>query len=195
MSRRRLGVAGAVVAAPSVFGLLFWWVSQPYPDSLEGPILYAPMEVGLFAVATIAIACAAVASTLASTLIFHSRLQNLQGPEFGRILALAGIPLTGVVFAALMFSLLLRIFDGQLTGVNWIDITQVDATRSAFIAFAVSVWAFPVAAWVSNYVRVLSREDLLKSLSVMVAGEIPAVFGLVLGLLALGALYQPVSVP
>ncbi len=188
-------MAGAVVMAPTVFGLLFWWASRAYPASLEGPILFAPIEVDLFATATIAIACAAIASTLASTLIFHSRLQRVQGPEFRRILALAAIPLTGVAFAVLMSLSLLRIFDGQLTGANWIDITQVDATRSAFIAFSLSVLAFPVAAWVSNHVQVSSPTDLLKALSVMVAGEIPAVFGLVLGLLALGALYQPVSVP
>ena len=189
-SRGRVVTAGAVATAPVVLGILLWWISQPYPESLEGARgLFAPMEVDLFFTATVAFAWAAVSATLSSTLIFRARMRSVLGADFGRVLPLAVVPFTGVVFALILEFLLLGLFDGQLTtGANSIDITQVDATASAFTAFGVALAAFPVAAWVSNHVRRLSPADYPRALVVMVAGELPALFGLVRVFLALGSL-------
>jgi hypothetical protein len=190
-STRPVAAAGALAITPAVLGIALWWIIAPIADTFSGPARYSPSEAVLLYAAMVAYGTAAITSTLSTVLVYHARMRSVLGTDFGRVLPIAVIPLTGVVFALVLNFLLVGILSAELHGSAFVDITSIPSATAAFQAFALAVVAFPVAAWVSNHVKNLSGRGFARALIVMEAGELPVLLGLVLGFLAIEALPMP----
>jgi len=190
-SRGPIATVGAVATVPTVLGMTLWWIVAPIADTFNGPARYAPSEALLLYAAMVAYGSAAVSSALSAVLIFRARMRSILGTDFGRVLPIAAIPFTGVVFALVLNFLLVGILSAELHGSAFVDITRIPSATTAFEAFALAVVAFPVAAWVSNHVDDLSGRGFARALIAMEAGELPVLLGLVQGFLAISALRMP----
>src|SRR5712692_7993649 len=188
---RPIVIACAVVAAPVVLGVVLWWIVAPIVDTFYGPERYAPSEAVLLDAATVAYGCAALSSTLSAVLVFRGRMRAMLSTDLGRVLPVALIAFTGVVFAQVIGIRLVAVLSAQLHGLVIIDITTIPSATTAFQAFTLALVAFPVAAWFSNKVKYLSGRGFALALIVMEAGEIPVLLGLVQSLLAIEALRGP----
>jgi hypothetical protein len=110
------------------------------------------------------------------------------GTDFGRVMPIAVIPFTGTIFAMVLAFLVLGYVDGAVSQGLIPRVVDVDAAVAALQAYAVATLGFLAGALASNRIRDLSLQGFQRALLVAVAGELPALLGLVWGFLAIGSL-------
>ena len=190
--RGRLPVGFALAAAPIPLGLVMWTLVRPIADAIDaGTMVGAADATSLLFWAAVAFAFAAAASGASLTLCTRSRMGNFLGSDFGRVLPVAVIPFTGVVFGLVLNFLLLGYlldFIPGGAGTAFAAAAPVQAVVSAFQAYTVATLAFPAATLASNRVRDTSQRGFLRAVVLMEAGELPVLLGLIWAFLAIGGL-------
>jgi hypothetical protein len=188
----RLPVAIALVAAPIPFGLILWFLAYPVAEAVDGNTLVRASDVGRLVLwASLVFTFAAASSTISLILCIRSRMASFLGSDFGRVLPIAVIPFTGVIFALILDFLLLGYLVDFLPGGpsnSFASAAAVDSAVSAFQAYVVATLAYPVATFVSNRIRDLSTRGFTRALLIMEMGELPVLLGLIWGFLAIGDL-------
>jgi len=188
-SKARILVDFGYSATPVLFGLLLYALARPALDAIDrGSIGTVVRLEPLVFWASFAYAVASCSAIAAQTWIVKSRLRAFLGSEFGRVLPLAVVPATGVVFALILVFLLLAYVDSVLAGFPVASDSALSSAISSFQAFAVGTVAFPVAAGFSNRVRDLNQRGFMRAILIMEVGELPLLIGLVQTFLALGSL-------
>ncbi len=186
----RFYVIVAYGAMPLILGFFLWVQSLPLTDKLGGVGL--PEASGLESMVTwaaVAYAVAAASTSSARAAILGSRLRSLMGSDFGRVLRLSMIPFTSAIFAMVLVFLLFGYVGYAIGSGRVASASAVDAVTAAFQAYAVATLAFPAAALASIRLRDLSRAGFQRALVLQIAGEVPALLGLVWAFLAVGNLY------
>lgn len=195
--RGRLPVGFALAAAPVPLGLVLWFLAMPVAEPVDaGTMVASGSAAALLFWAALAFAFAAAASGASLALCIRSRMEDFLGSGFGRVLPIAVISFTGVVFALVLnFLLLGYLLDfvpgGGRGGMAFAAAGPVQAAVGAFQAYTVATLAFPAAALASNRVRDTSQRGFLRAVVLMEAGELPVLLGLVWAFLAIGGLSGP----
>jgi F0F1-type ATP synthase membrane subunit c/vacuolar-type H+-ATPase subunit K len=182
----RFAVIHGYGATPVVLGIVLWIVLQPAADRLA--ISSSPGSQalkGLVLWVAYAYAVSAGAAILARSSVIHARSRLLSGRDYGRVLVFAALPLSAVVFAVIIGFLVKTVVDGFFAGVISSGARIAGSAIPALQAFSIGVLAYPVAAFVSARVHNLSSRGFTRILLILAAGEVPAVFGLLLTVQAL----------
>lgn len=185
----RMYVLLAYGAVPLVFGLVLWFLSQPVTQKIDASLtpgsgLLQPLVLW----AAIAYGVAVIVTMVARAAIVRARFVGLMGSDFGRILSLWVVPFTGVVFALVLGFLILGSTDNFLRGNTVFASADVDAVVAAMQAYGIATLGFLAGAVASNRVKDLSLQGFQRALGFVVAGEFPALLGLVWAFLAIGKL-------
>lgn len=194
--RPRLPVAFALTATPIPLGLVLWVLLSPIAEAIDAGTMNGAADADLLLFwASMAFAFAAACSGASVVLVVRSRMGGFLASDFGRILPLAVIPFTGVVFALVLNFLLAGYLENFLPGgaIPSSPLSAILATVSAFQAYTIATLAFPAATLASNRVRDMSQRGLMRAMLLLEIGEVPVLVGLVLGFLAIGALRVPGS--
>lgn len=185
----RMYVLLAYGAVPLVLGLLLWLISRPLTSKIDSPVtpgsaLLQPLVLW----AAIAYGTAVMVTMVARAAIVRTRYLGIMGSDFGRVLPLWVIPFSGTIFALLLVFFLLGAVDGFLSGSTVFGSTDVDAVVAALQAYSVATLGYLAGAFASNRIRDLSLRGFQRALGFAVAGEFPAVLGLVWAFLAIARL-------
>jgi hypothetical protein len=188
--RRLLSARFAVLSGygltPVLLGFVLWLMLQPETGQLAASTSTERVALlGLVLWFAGAYAVAASATTVARTTVLRTRAGLLMGRDYGRVLVFAELPLSAVVFAGVAGFLIVSGVGGFLAGSSSSVVGNVGAVVSALQAFSIGILAYPVAAFASGRVHDLSPRGFTRILLVLAAGEVPAVFGLLLVIQAL----------
>lgn len=186
---RRMYVLLAYGAVPLVLALPLWLLSKPLTDQIDsgltpGSAILQP----LLAWAAITYGIAVIVTMIARASIVRARFIGLMGTDFGRVLPIWVIPFTGVIFGLVLGFLALGAVDNFVSGSTVFSSAEADAAVAALQAYAVSTLGFLAGALASNRVKDLSIQGFQRAVLFAVAGEVPALLGLVWAFLAIGKL-------
>ncbi len=191
-SPSRLYVLVGYGAVPLVLGVVLWTMSVPLTAQVDSGSSAALSDLqSLIVWAAVMYGVAATITSLSWATVLRARMAGAMGTDFGRILPVAVISFTGTIFAILLgflvFGYVTTAFDNGLIA----SASSVSSAVAAMQAYAVATLGFLAGAWASNRVRDLSRNGFQRAVLFAVAGEVPALVGLVAAFLAIGALYPP----
>ncbi len=188
----RVYVVMAYGAFPVVLGLVLWTLSSSLTPGIDSGSSTALLDLQALVVwAAVAYGVAATVTSLSWSFVLRRRMTGVLGSDFGRILPLAVVSFTGTIFALVLGFLVLGYVGTAVDGGLIPTPSSVVAAVSALQAYAVATFGFLAGALASNRVRDLGLRGFQRAVLLAVAGEVPALFGLVLAFLAIGALYPP----
>ncbi len=179
-------------AFPVVLGIVLWTLSVPVTNRTDAGSSSALADLqSLIVWTSIAYGVAAIITSLARASVLRTRMAGALGTDFGRILPIAVIPFTASIFALVLGFLVLGYVETALDGGLIPAASSVSTAVSSLQAYSVATLGFLAGAVASNRFQDLSESGYQRALLFAVAGELPAVIGLVAAFLAIQGLYPP----
>ena len=170
-----------VALDPVIFGFVLWVLTVPVAEELQAGGSAEAIDAGLRLFMSLGLVFATASFVAAATQarVFSKRIRDLLGPFSARSLAFLSMPTSATLFALLAGFLTLRFAESYLANPAAYSASVIDTWVTAWLAFGVSLLAFPLASEAALRQDVNTKRGFVRAASFSLVGMVPSLAVLV----------------